>query len=67
MSAITPESYIKLVRFDVTKENQITFPDGVAQVNYFKNTLEGIEAEDFTYIRQEQKIRFPYIIDQIEN
>lgn len=66
MSAITPESYIKLVRFDVTKENQITFPDGVAQVNYFKNTLEGIEAEDFTYIRQEQKIRFPYIIDQIE-
>lgn len=67
MSAITPESYIKLVRFDVTKENQITFPDGIAQVNYFKNTLEGIEAEDFTYIRQEQKIRFPYIIDQIEN
>lgn len=67
MSAIMPESYIKLVRFDVTKENQITFPDGVAQVNYFKNTLEGIEAEDFTYIRQEQKIRFPYIIDQVEN
>lgn len=67
MSAITPESYIKLVRFDVTKENQITFPDGVAQVDYFRNTLSGIEAEDFTYIRQEQKIRFPYIIDQIEN
>lgn len=66
MSAITPESYVKLVRFDVTKENQITFPDGVAQVDYFKNTLEGIEADDFTYVRQESKIRFPYIIDTIE-
>ena len=66
MSAITPDSYIKLVRFDVTKENQITFPDGVAQVNYFKNTLEGIEADDFSYIRQEEKIRFPYLIDEIE-
>ena len=66
MSAITPDSYVKLVRFDVTKENQITFPDGVAQVNYFRETLEGIEASDFTYIRQEKKIRFPYIIDYIE-
>lgn len=66
MSAITPDSYIKLVRFDVTKENQITFSDGVAQVNYFKNTLQGIEADDFSYIRQEEKIRFPYLIDEIE-
>ena len=66
MSAITPDSYIKLVRFDVTKENQITFTDGVAQVDYFRNALIGIEASDFTYIRQEKKIRFPYIIDYIE-
>lgn len=65
MSAITPDSFVKLVRFDVTKENQITFPDGVAQVNYFLNA-EGIEASDFTYVRQEGKIRFPYVIDYIE-
>lgn len=65
MSAITPDSFVKLVRFDVTKENQITFPDGVAQVNYFLNA-EGIEASDFTYVRQEGKIRFPYVIDSIE-
>ena len=63
---INPQSYVKLVRFDVTKENQITFSDGVAQVDYFRNVLNGIEASDFTYIRQENKIRFPYIIDEIE-
>ena len=50
---ITPQSYIKLVRFDVTKENQITFPDGVAQVDYFRNVLLGTIATDFTYIRQD--------------
>ncbi|MBR2652468.1 MAG: hypothetical protein IKB83_00085 [Mycoplasmataceae bacterium] len=64
---ITPQSYIKLVRFDVTKENQITFPDGVAQVDYFRNVLLGTIATDFTYIRQDEKIRIPYIIDEIEN
>lgn len=63
---INPQSYVKLVRFDVTKEHQITFSDGVAQVDYFRNVLNGIEASDFTYIRQENKIRFPYIIDEIE-
>lgn len=36
---IVPQSYIKLVRFDVTKENQITFSDGVTQVDYFRNVL----------------------------
>ena len=64
---ITPQSFIKLVRFDVTKENQITFPDGVAQVDYFRNVLLGTIATDFTYIKQEEKIRIPYIIDEIEN
>ena len=64
--AITPEGYIKLVHFEVNKENQITFDDGVAQVNYFRNTLSGIEENDFTYMRKEQKIRFPALIDTIE-
>ena len=66
MSAITPDSYIKLVRFDVTKENQLTFPDGVAQVNYFKNQLNGIELEASSYQRKDFKVRFPACIDGIE-
>lgn len=66
MSAITPESYIKLVRFDVTKENQITFSDGVQQVEHFKNTLEGIELEASSYQRKDYKVRFPAGIDEIE-
>ena len=45
MSAITPDSFIKLVRFDVTKEHQLTFSDGVAQVDFFKNYLDGEESE----------------------
>lgn len=66
MSAITPDSYIKLVRFDVTKENQITFPDGVAQVNYFRDELEGVVLEASSYQRKDYKVRFPAGIDSIE-
>ena len=55
MSVITPESYIKLVRFDVTKENQITFSDGVAQIDYFRNTLQGVELEASSYQRKDYK------------
>ena len=66
MSAITPESYIKLVRFDVTKENQITFADGVAQVDYFRNELQGIVLEASSYQRKDYKVRFPAGIDLIE-
>ncbi len=66
MSAITPESYIKLVRFDVTKENQITFADGVAQVDYFRNELQGLVLEASSYQRKDYKVRFPAGIDLIE-
>lgn len=66
MSAITPDSYIKLVRFDVTKENQITFPDGVYQVDYFTNVLEGLVLEASSYQRKDYKVRFPAGIDSIE-
>ena len=66
MSAITPESYIKLVRFDVTKENQITFADGVAQVDYFRNELQGMVLEASSYQRKDYKVRFPAGIDLIE-
>ena len=66
MSVITPESYIKLVRFDVTKEHQITFSDGVAQVNYFKEELDGVVLTASSYQRKDYKIRFPAGIDTIE-
>lgn len=66
MSAITPDSYIKLVRFDVTKEHQITFPDGVAQVDYFKNQLNGVVLEASSYQRKDYKVRFEACVDEIE-
>lgn len=66
MSAITPDSYIKLVRFDVTKENQLTFSDGVAQVNFFLNTLQGVEMQASSYQRKDYKVRFEASIDSID-
>jgi hypothetical protein len=66
MSVITPDSYIKLVRFDVTKEHQITFSDGVAQVNFFRDQIPGLVLQASSYQRQNYKIRFPAVIDEIE-
>lgn len=66
MSAITPDSYIKLVRFDVTKEHQITFSDGVAQIDYFKNQLNGVVLEASSYQRKDYKVRFEACVDEIE-
>ena len=63
---ITKNSHIKLVRFDVTKEHQITFVDGVAQVDYFINQLNGVELTASSYQRKDFKIRFPALIDSIE-
>lgn len=63
---ITKDSYIKLVRFDVTTEHQITFSDGVAQIDYFINQLEGVELTASSYQRKDFKIRFPALIDSIE-
>lgn len=65
MSAITPDSYVKLVRFDVTKEHQITFSDLTTQLNYFEN-LNGLELQASTYQRKEGKVRFPAVIDELE-
>lgn len=65
MSAITPDSYIKLVRFDVTKEHQLTFSTLSAQTDYFTN-LSGLELNASTYQRKDNKVRFPYVIDSIE-
>lgn len=62
---ITPDSYIKLVRFDVTKEHQITFSNLSAQLSYFEN-LSGLELNASTYQRKDFKVRFPRVIDEIE-
>lgn len=63
---IDKDTYIKLVRFDVTKEHQITFSDGVSQVDYFLNQINGVELTASSYQRKEYKIRFPALIDSIE-
>lgn len=65
MSAITPDSYVKLVRLDVTKEHQLTFANLTAQTNFFES-LQGLELNASTYQRKEGKVRFPSVIDDIE-
>lgn len=65
MSAITPDSYVKLVRFDVTKEHQLTFANLSAQITYFQN-LSGLELQASTYQRKEGIVRFPEVIDKLE-
>ena len=66
MSIITPDTYIKLVRFDVTKEHQITFSSLQTQLNYFEN-LSGEVLTASTYQRKDFKVRFPILLDKIEN
>lgn len=52
MFNITPNTYIKLVRFNVTKEHQIDFPSQIDQYNYFAG-LGGYVLENFTYQRKD--------------
>ena len=67
MSAITPESYIKLLRCDLTKEHQLTFQNATVQLNYFKDQLSGLVLTASSYQRKDFKVRFPAHIDEIEN
>lgn len=62
--AITPDTYIKLIRFDVSKEHQITFSNLEAQKQFF-NSLQGEEMQAVTYQRKDYKIRFNALIDDI--
>ena len=66
LALITPDTYIKLVRFDVTKEHQITFSNIASQKAYFSN-LTGAEMSAVTYQRKDYKIRFNALIDDIIN
>ena len=65
MASITPDTYIKLVRFDATKEHQITFTDKLEQYNYFAS-LGGLVLDDFTYQRKEGVIRANYVFDNLQ-
>lgn len=65
MAVITPDTYVKLVRFDVTKEHQLTFASESAQKTFFDN-LTGLVLSDFTYQRKDNVIRYPALYEDIE-
>lgn len=56
MASINPNTYIKLLRFDVTKEHQIDFPSRIDQYNYFANH-SGLVLDEFTYQRKDNILR----------
>ena len=66
MSAITPQTELKLLKCPIESDNrnQLTFNDETAQYNYF-NGLPKLEVDNFTYQRKDSVIRFPAHIDTI--
>ena len=66
MSAITPQTQVRLVKCPIEKDNrnQINFADTTAQYNYF-NSLTHLEVENFTYQRKDSIIRYPDHIDNL--
>ena len=65
MSAITPQTYIKLVHFEANKQHQLTFETSASQFEFFQN-MDGLEISACTYQREQNKIRFPAVIDALE-
>ena len=66
MSAITPQTELKLLKCPIESDNrnQITFANATAQYNYF-NGLPKLEVDNFTYQRKDSVIRYPAHIDTI--
>ena len=66
MSAITPQTELRLLKCPIESDNrnQITFSNATAQYNYF-NSLPHITADNFTYQRKDSVIRYPAHIDSI--
>ena len=66
MSAITPQTELRLLKCPIESDNrnQMTFADSTAQYNYF-NGLPHITADNFTYQRKDNVIRYPAHIDTI--
>ena len=65
MAVITPDTYVRLMRCDITPEHQLTFSDISAQTNFF-NSLSGLEISDFTYQRKDNVIRWAGLYEDIE-
>ena len=66
MSAITPQTELKLLKCPIESDNrnQINFSNATAQYNYF-NSLPKLEVDNFTYQRKDNVIRYPAHIDSI--
>lgn len=66
MSVITPNTDFILLKspIELDSRNQLTFANATAQHNYF-NSLNKLEAENFTYQRQGETVRFPATRDDI--
>ncbi len=66
MSAITPQTELKLLKCPIESDNrnQLTFSNATSQYNYF-NSLPKLEVDNFTYQRKDSIIRFPAHIDTI--
>ena len=64
--AITPSSDLKLLKcpIEIDNKNQLTFASKTAQYNYF-NGLTKLEAENYTYLRQNNVIRYNAHIDTL--
>lgn len=66
MSAITPQSDLKLLKCPIESDNrnQLTFENATKQRQYF-NSLPKLEVFNFTYQRKDSIIRYPAHIDSI--
>ena len=66
MSAITPQTELRLIKCPIESDNrnQLTFSNATNQYNYF-NSLPHITADNFTYQRKDNLIRYPAHIDTI--
>lgn len=64
--AITPSSDLKLLKcpIELDNKNQLTFDNATAQYNYF-NSLEKKEVDGFTYLRQNNVIRYNAHLDTL--
>ena len=66
MSAITPQTELRLLKCPLEEDNkhQLTFATATAQYDYF-NSLTHLTADNFTYQRKDSIIRFPEHIDNL--
>lgn len=64
MAMVTPDTELYLLKCPITidNSNQLTFENVEAQLDYFMS-LEKVHAEDFTYQRKDNTIRYPDNVD----